>query len=1044
MNKKQADKLKGNILIVDDTLHNLRLLSEILNKQGYQVRGVSREWVAFLTACVSPPDLILLDIILPRMNGFEFCQQLKSDPRTRDIPVIFISVLNEAFDKVKAFAVGGVDYITKPFQVEELLARIENQLRIRSLQKQLTEQNTLLQEEIRNRQRAEAALVERIKLSALNANVGIALTRGKSLQHMLGGCASALCKHLNAAFARIWTLNEWEGMLELQASAGIYTSLNSTYSRIPLGKFKIGWIAQERQPHFTNEVLSDPRIKNKEWAKREGIVAFAGYPLILDNRVVGVMAIFARHQLQETVLQAMASVANGIALGIVRFQAEEILRVSEEKFSKAFGSSPAPISISTLKDGRYIEVNDSFLQLSGYSRQEIIGKSIFDLNLIVPSRKTLKLRHKLQKHGIVRNLEIDYRTKSGEVRTVLLSAEYIDLGGQACVLAVVKDITERRQIQEELRESEERWQLALRGNNDGIWDWNLKTGEVVVSLRLKQIIGYEDQDVFSHIAQWIRSIHPDDFDSVMQARQAHLNKSTPYYYAEYRLRCQDNTYKWILDRGQALWEQQGKPVRMVGSITDISDRQHREEALRLIVEGTAATTGREFFRTCTRYLAQVLKVRCASVTELANEEKTRVRTLAFWTGENFREEFEYELAGTPCKEVLLGLNCYYPSGVEENFPNARNLVNLEVQSYLGIPLVDSAGNILGHLAVMDNIPIGNDPDKDLILRIFAARAGAELERKLAEEALRQSEARERDKASELKLTLEELKRTQAQLIQAEKMSSLGQLLAGVAHEINNPVNFIYGNLTPASQYLQDLLRLIRLYQQSFPNSTPEIRQMATEIDLDFLVTDSQKLISSIKMGAERIRQIVLSLRNFARVDSCELKLVDIHEGIDNTLLILQNRLRAVGNRPEIKVIKEYAPLPKISCYASELNQVLMNLLSNAIDALEHYSVVLPKIEIRTEIRSQKHILHSDSQLLNASSLVIRIADNGAGISEEVQKQIFDPFFTTKPVGSGTGLGLAISYQIIVEKHGGKLCCVSELGQGTEFVVEIPLKSKSVN
>ncbi|NEO98785.1 MAG: GAF domain-containing protein [Symploca sp. SIO2E9] len=478
---------------------------------------------------------------------------------------------------------------------------------------------------------------------------------------------------------------------------------------------------------------------------------------------------------------------------------------------------------------------------------------------------------------------------------------------------------------------------------------------------------------------------------------------------------------------------------MVGSITDISDRQHREEALRLIVEGTAATTGREFFRTCTRYLAQVLQVRCASVTELANEAKTKVKTLAFWTGESFREEFEYELVGTPCEQVLLGLNCYYPSGVQDHFPHAQNLLNLGVQSYLGIPLVDSAGNILGHLAVMDDVPISNDPDKDLILRIFAARAGAELERKLAEEALQQSEARERDKANELKLTLEELKRTQAQLIQAEKMSSLGQMLAGVAHEINNPVNFIYGNLTPANQYFQDLLRLIDLYQQSFPNSTPEIRQLTTEIDLDFMVEDWQKLNSSIKMGAERIRKIVLSLRNFSRVDGCELKLVDIHEGIDNTLLILQNRLRAVGNRREIEVIKEYAPLPKVKCYASELNQVFMNLLSNAIDALEQHSALRPKIKIRTEIRSQENIVNSDSRLLNASGVVIRITDNGSGISEEVKKQIFDPFFTTKPVGRGTGLGLAISYQIIVEKHGGHLRCVSSPGEGTEFVVEIPLE-----
>jgi PAS domain S-box-containing protein len=318
------------------------------------------------------------------------------------------------------------------------------------------------------------------------------------------------------------------------------------------------------------------------------------------------------------------------------------------------------------------------------------------------------------------------------------------------------------------------------------------------------------------------------------------------------------------------------------------------------------------------------------------------------------------------------------------------------------------------------------------------------DRKRAEEALQYSEVREREKATQIELTLKKLKCTQAQLIQAEKMSSLGRMVAGVAHELNNPVSFIYGNLTPAREYFKYLSRLIELYQQTYPNSTAEIQQLIEEIDLEFLLDDWQKLINSMQVGAERIEQIVLSLKNFSRLDESELKLVDIHEGLDNTLLILQHRLRAEGTRPEMRVIKNYSQLPLLACYASQLNQVFMSLLDNAIDSLEPQPE--PRvITIRTEMGSGEWGVGNGEEssptsysLLPTPSVVIRIADNGRGMSEQVCQQIFDPFFTTKPVGSGTGLGLAISHQIVVEKHKGHIRCISAPGQGTELIVEIPV------
>ncbi|MEW5861855.1 MAG: AAA family ATPase [Cyanobacteriota bacterium] len=305
------------------------------------------------------------------------------------------------------------------------------------------------------------------------------------------------------------------------------------------------------------------------------------------------------------------------------------------------------------------------------------------------------------------------------------------------------------------------------------------------------------------------------------------------------------------------------------------------------------------------------------------------------------------------------------------------------------------------------------------------------DRKLAELAQQQSEAQLREQAKKLELTLRELQQTQSQLIQTEKMSSLGQMVAGIAHEINNPVNFIYGNIDYASSYIQDLLALINVYQQEYRNPTPAIQKATSEIELDFVVKDLQKLFDSMKVGAERIRDIVLSLRNFSRLDQAEMKPVDIHEGIESTLLILQHRLKKDNLHSGIEVIKNYGKLPRIFCYASELNQVFMNLLSNAIDALE-------EIRSSKEVSDKKPTISVYTEMASSTLARIRIADNGSGMTENIKKKIFDPFFTTKPVGSGTGLGLSISYQIVVDKHNGKLSCVSSSGLGTEFIIEMPI------
>ncbi|WP_228035808.1 sensor histidine kinase [Oculatella sp. LEGE 06141] len=261
------------------------------------------------------------------------------------------------------------------------------------------------------------------------------------------------------------------------------------------------------------------------------------------------------------------------------------------------------------------------------------------------------------------------------------------------------------------------------------------------------------------------------------------------------------------------------------------------------------------------------------------------------------------------------------------------------------------------------------------------------------------------------------------------MSSLGQLVAGVAHEINNPVNFIFGNLSYANDYTQDLLRLIQFYQQQHPDLSAEMESEVSQIDLEFLMEDLPRLLASMRIGAERIQKIVASLRTFSRMDEAEMKDVNLHECLDSTLMILQSRLKASPVRPEIKVIREYGTLPLIECYAGQLNQAFMNILSNAIDALEdaftNQVQYAPCITICT-------------RLVDQNQVSIEITDNGSGMSLATQQRLFDPFFTTKAIGKGTGLGLSISYQIVTERHQGSLRCTSEPGRGSSFMIKIPM------
>ena len=898
--------LQPNILLVDDSPEILHLFSILLSKLGYKVRPTRDGKLALRFAKKNPPDLILLDIMMPGIDGYQVCEKLKACEQTKDIPVIFISALNEVFDKLKAFSMGAVDYITKPFQLEEVVARIENQLLLRRLSKQVLAQNLRLQAEIEERKRIEAQLREsQCWLSAViktNPNIlyvydlieerSLYLNREiysdigytfQEIQQMEAGLIfklihpddlPALSVHRN----KIDTAKDGESFefeYRLQHKNGDYCwflSRDTVFSRTEDGKpWKILGSAIEISSRKQAELE-----RKKDLASLERLIK---QRFLLETITLEIRYNLNPDQVFQTAAAQIGRVFNADCCLIHTYIRDPIPCIPCVAQYKKLGVESVSfldleIPVSGNAHVRFILSQDKAIASDDVLTEpllEPVRDFVEKINL--KSMIAIRTSYQGKANGIMALHQYDCSRiwTQDEIRL------FESVAAQMGIAIAQSNLLQQDKYQRiQLQKSEASLAAAQKIAHIGSWEFDIFSKKVTWSEEVFCIFGLDPAQSEPTFLELLEMYHPEDRDCFEQTFNLAISEGIDYK-KEFRIVHTNGQVRYTESRGASVFNETGEVIKLFGTIMDIT------------------------------------------------------------------------------------------------------------------------------------------------------------ERKQGEVALRTSEQRERKKAQQLKQTLEKLKGTQSQLIQAEKMSSIGQMVAGVAHEINNPISFIYGNINPAARYADDLVKTIQLYQRYYPQPFPEIAETLEEIDADFIGEDFPRIMASMQEGANRIKQIVLSLRNFSRLDEKDSKMVDIHEGIESTLVILQHRLKEQPKqRGEIQIIKEYGKLPQIECYPAQINQVFMNVLSNAIDALEDSAAnsngEAIQIRITTEVSSKNQVC-------------VRIADNGAGISREVQSRIFDPFFTTKPVGRGTGLGLSISYQIVKDTHEGELRCYSELGKGTEFAIEVPISQK---
>jgi PAS domain S-box-containing protein len=688
-----------------------------------------------------------------------------------------------------------------------------------------------------------------------------------------------------------------------------------------------------------------------------------------------------------------------------------------------------------------VAFNREWKAMLGYAEHEI-GNSVAEWQNRVNPEDIQSVLAEINKHirGETPTYEKEHRLrcKDGAYKWILARGQIIerDTQGQPLrFLGVHYDISERKAAEIALRELSQQLKKAQEVAHLGYWSFDLVSQKITWSEEVFRIFGLDPSQGEPSFEENLQLYHPEERDFLL-ARVTEATQGIPQNFDTRAVR-PSGEIRYANVRIEVEL-QDGVAVRIFGIIIDITDRK-TEETLRALLSRTQllnyiSTEIRNsldletILQNAVKAIFVELKVDICSfgwyrrelnppILEVVKEEK--IPEINSWLNIYRLEDFPELFTRIVTDQIY---TCDF--SVSDDLPLRKFCQQSNISFYLAMPIhteTKIGGFELGRIS--RDRP-WQDDEISLLCNIGTQVAIAIQQAQLYQES--------QAKTQELQKAYHDLQATQMQLIQAEKMSSLGQLVAGVAHEINNPVSFIYGNLTPISDYADDLLSLLQLYQECYPQTPEEINNLIADIDLDFLVEDLPRTINSMKTGAERIRDIVKSLRTFSRLDEADLKAVDLHENLDSTLVILQNRFNGKSGKSPINVVKKYGNLPLFECYIGLLNQVLMNLLVNAIQAIEERQ----EIETNPEYTGQVTIT---TTLNDNQGVSISVKDNGIGMSPEVQAKIFNPFFTTKPVGQGTGMGLPTSYQIVTKNHQGEFTFTSVFGSGTEFIIQLPFR-----
>ncbi len=1054
MSQELNPSSKGNILVVDDTPDNLDLLTAILTDQGYKVRVALSGKLALRLVQIAPPDLILLDIMMPEMDGYKVCKELKASSRTQDIPVIFISALHEVFDKVKAFASGGIDYISKPFQVEEVLARIENQLLIRQLSQQLTEENARMQQEISVRQQAEAALLNSANTLRNQNVVLMQLARNQALHQ---GDLKAAIKEMteqtadNMAVERvsIWL---YDGIgTKLKCHDLFERSLNRHSEGVEL-------LAVEYPVYFqaltleqliaADDAHTDPRTHefSESYLTPLGITSMLDAPIRLRGQTVGVLCHeqvgTSRHWTPEDQNFAR-SIADLVSLALEaqeRKRAEAALRESEAKFASVFRSSPMALAVTNLADGRFIEVNDCFLNLYGYERTEVIGYTSTELNIWVNLEDRARFLQLLQKMGVVHNQEVAIRTKSGEVRTGLLSGELLAINEQVCLLAIVNDISDRKRAEAEIVHSKDLLESIFNESTDAIFLVNAKTNAIAdCNQRAVELFEAESKEELLNIQG--HTLQKETF-TAKQLRSIfdQLDRYSVW----------SRELEYVTNKGKPFWGNLAvKRIHVAGQemnlvrVTDITERKQVEEVLlqkakeeraiaqvlprmrqTLDIETIFQATTQELriaikcdrvgiYRFNPDWSGEFVSESVASgwislvqeqknnpnLTENALEDE-RCVVKAFLGSESNSVPDTYlqetQGGGYSRGETYRCVEDIYKADFDSCYLNL--LEQFQARAYILVPIF-STSKLWGLLATYQNsAPRQWETAEINIVVQIGVQLGV---------ALQQAEL------------LAQTQRQSAQLQEAKEAAEVAnraksQFLASMSHELRTPLNAILG-------FTQVMRRDVGLS------------------------SEQQEYLDIIMRSGEHLLELINDVLEMSKIEAGKITLNESSFDLYRLLNNLEEMFRLKAQSKRLQLFFERTPdVPQyVQTDEGKLRQVLINLLGNALKFTAAGSVTLQVSLVKDNghrpASGFPQGMTNDKQQI--TKLLFEISDTGPGIAPEEVNSLFEAFTQTatgRKSMEGTGLGLPISRQF-VQLMGGDITLDSTPGRGATFKFDILLQ-----